>query len=48
MLNRREYDTGEFKFVINKAKKPSAKCLTVDTSQPIEMYIEEVVNYIQS
>lgn len=36
-----------FKYTIKNSKKPSEhKCLVVDTKQPLESYIREVMNYI--
>ncbi|MDA2666866.1 MULTISPECIES: AAA family ATPase [Bacillus cereus group] len=36
-----------FKYTIKNSKKPSEhKCLVVDTKQPLESYILEVMNYI--
>ncbi|MCM3572314.1 MULTISPECIES: AAA family ATPase [Mesobacillus] len=37
-----------FKYTINNSKKPiDYKCLTVDTSQPLDSYIQNVMNYIE-
>ncbi|OFD55088.1 hypothetical protein BWGOE4_37430 [Bacillus mycoides] len=36
-----------FKYTIKNSKKPPEyKCLVVDTKQPLESYIQEVMNYI--
>ncbi len=37
-----------FKYTIKNSKKPPEyKCLVVDTKQPLESYIREVINYIR-
>ncbi|MCH1624434.1 AAA family ATPase [Ferdinandcohnia quinoae] len=37
-----------FTYTINNSKKPSDyKCLIVDTSQPLDSYIQNVMNYIE-
>jgi predicted kinase len=36
-----------FKYTIENSKKPSdLKCFIVDTGQPIDLYIDDVINYI--
>lgn len=38
----------DFRYTIENSKKPeNHKCLTVDTSKPLDSYIQEVLNYIE-
>jgi predicted kinase len=42
------YSEESFKYTINNSKKPSEyKCLVVDTGQPLEKYIQDVMKYIE-